>query len=42
MTAVREHAITPTAPVPPMQARYLVAARRQETSRTRSRCCCAR
>lgn len=32
MTAVREHAITPTAPVPPMRpARYLVAARRQET-----------
>ena len=32
MTAVREHAITPTAPVPPMRpSRYLVAARRQET-----------
>jgi anaerobic sulfite reductase subunit B len=32
MTAVQEHAITPAAPVPPMQpARYLVTARRQET-----------
>jgi anaerobic sulfite reductase subunit B len=32
MTAVQEHAITPTAPVPPMRpARYLVAARIQET-----------
>ena len=33
MTAVQEHAITPTAPVPPMRpARYLVAARSQETT----------
>jgi len=32
MTAVQEHTITPTAPVPPMRpARYLVAARIQET-----------
>ena len=32
MTAVQEHAITPTAPVPPMRpSRYLVAARIQET-----------
>ena len=32
MTAVQEHVITPTAPVPPMRpARYLVAARIQET-----------
>ncbi len=32
MTAVQEHAITPTAPVPPMRpSRYLVTARIQET-----------
>jgi anaerobic sulfite reductase subunit B len=32
MTAVQEHAITPVAPVPPMRpARYVVAARREET-----------
>ena len=32
MTAVQEHTITPTAPVPPMRpSRYLVAARIQET-----------
>ena len=32
MTAVQEHAITPTAPVPPMRpSRYLVAARIEET-----------